>query len=291
MERNPQIVSQIEKIRYVFQHALYIVTEQDELAIQEYLQNSDPEFRAVAYEGVAMGFALKDLPAGTLQLWRSFMRTAKVSYLPHIYIGLGWALAKQKIPSLIFLDGLDPLMLFRVLDGFGYYDGTFKQIKTINNKERSACIEPKDYMAYDQGVGRSIWYHAKGEIEKVSYMVKTFSEDRHTDLWRGIGVASTFVGGIDEATFRDLWHNAGNHQSQLAVGAAFAARARVQTNSMTSAVESACRVWCNRPAQQVMLLTITAEPSSALNPYNAYMTWIAQIESKLNEALKPIEFD
>src|SRR5258706_8350235 len=152
----------MEKIGYVFQQALYISTEKDALGIGEHLENVDLEFRAVAYEGIAMGLASKDLAGGALKLWHSFMRNSDLNYSPHVHVGLGWAIAKKKLSSLVLLETFEPLMLYRVLDGCGYYNGMFRQIQTIINAERPPNLQAKDFEAFDQGVGRSIWYISKG---------------------------------------------------------------------------------------------------------------------------------
>src|SRR6478609_9132023 len=199
------VENQLERIQNVFQQALYISTEKGDLVIQEHLKNIDQEFRAVAFEGVAMGLATKDFSDGTLQRWRSFMRASDQSYTPHVHVGLGWAIAKRKLSSLFFLDTLNSLMLYRVLDGCGCYDGIFKQIQTIHNKVRPEYIEADNVDAYDQGIGRSMWSICKGDSEKISNLIQGFPPLRQPDLWRGVGIACSFVGGCSESTLNALF--------------------------------------------------------------------------------------
>lgn len=169
---------QIEKIRLVFQQALKVATEGLESEIQEHLITANIEFRAVAYEAIAMGLALKDLSTGTLQHWRAFMRSSDPQWLAHIHVGLGWAVAKQKISSLVFLETLNPLMLFRVVDGFGYYEGIFRLPQSIYAKTRSEAIIPEAFKDYDQGLGPSIWYNCNGDSEKVAMIIHSFPPER-----------------------------------------------------------------------------------------------------------------
>lgn len=280
METHNDVVHQMEKIRHIFQQALYISTDQETLDATKHINSIDPEFRAIAYEGIAMGFALKDFAVGTLHQWRAFMRNSNPSYVPHVHVGLGWAIAKQRIPSLSFIDPFDRLMLFRVVDGCGYYDGTFRHQNTIINKERSTAIESKNFSAYDQGVGRSIWYHSKGNSAQAASVINGFDKARHADLWRGIGIACSFVGGFDKQMLRDLMTQASVHHRQLVIGAAFTARARIQTNSVTNDAELACRIWGNLSANEAMVLTIETEPDPAIHE-NVYQTWVSKLEIEL----------
>jgi len=282
MKDHHSVKRQLEKIQDVFQQALYISTEEGDLVTQEHLQSIDPEFRAVAFEGVAMGLASKDLSAGNLQGWRSFMRTSDPGYIPHAHVGLGWAIAKRQLPSLFFLDTLNPLMLYRVLDGCGYYDGMFRQIQTIHNKVKPKYIEEKNLDAYDEGIGRSLWSICKGDHEKIYSLIQDFAPARHADLWRGVGIACSFVGGCSKVTLNALFLSASEHSLQLALGAAIVAKSRIQTNSLTHDSELTCRSWCNLSVMQAK--AIAEEPPYAIIPDDAYKQWLRKMESELLQA-------
>jgi len=281
MDAHIDVLHQMEKISSIFQHALQVSTEQIDADPLMYINTVDLEFRAVAYEGVAMGYALTDLEAGTLRQWRAFMRTSPVAYLPHIHVGLGWAVAKKQVPSLSFIDPLEPIMQFRVADGCGYYDGTFRKLQTITKRERSKAIEPKDFQAYDQGVGRSIWYHSKGDNDLVSSAIQQFDVARAADLWRGVGIACSFVGGCEANRLRHLHQLASPHQQQLAIGAAFTARARTQTNSVTKSSELACQIWGNLSVEMATQLTEATQPNTKNVGDEVYKIWVSKLESEL----------
>ena len=279
MKNHHSVEHRIEKIRNVFHQTLYISTENDDLSIAKHLESIDLEFRAVAFEGVAMALASKDLAEGNLQRWRSFMRTSDQRYAPHLLVGLGWAIAKRKIQSLFFLDGLNPLMLYRVLDGCGYYDGMFKQNQVIHDKVRPEYIDENKIDAYYEGIGRSLWSICKGDSMKVNTLIQGFSPSHHADLWRGVGIACSFVGGCSETTLHELFSSASEHRLQLAVGAAIVAKSRIQTNSLTEDSELTCRVWCNLSAEQAKI--VAEEPPYPIIPGDAYKQWLMKIEVRL----------
>jgi hypothetical protein len=283
MSDKKNIGLQIEKIKIVFQTAKDICAEQEDFNnVLKHLENVAPEFLSIAYEGASMALALKDFSKGNeLKQWSAFMKGPGVNHSAQIHAGLGWAIAQQNNSPLQFLEMINPLMRARVLDGCGYYDGIFKQRQTIKNNKPPNDLQGPMLEAYDQGVGRSIWYICKGEVEQVLEIINTFPPTRHPALWRGIGVACAYVGGCDEHLLRLLLFSSQDYQKQLCAGAILAARGRVQANALTQDVELVCRIWCNLSIQEAMLLTVRTEPSSSVDPNNAYSLWLSQIEAEL----------
>ncbi|MEP7169077.1 MAG: DUF1702 family protein, partial [Bacteroidota bacterium] len=230
---NP-IELKMENIKTMFQYAKKIASECDDIdAIIKHLENTDPEFRSVGYEGVAMCLALKNFSPGEsprtnnnpLKLWNSLLSVSP-NHSPQIHIGLGWAIAESKPIDLTFLDAVNSMMQFRVWDGCGYYDGIFRQRQTIKNQLRNDIVKEKNFKAYDEGIGRSLWYSCKGDPAKVSGMIQTFSSSRHADLWRGVGIACSYVGGSDDNILKNIFSLSGKHSIQLKTGAVMIAKSR-----------------------------------------------------------------
>lgn len=286
MSEQPSTHQAMEKIRFVFQHALQFSSSNDDPAVDAYLNNIDPRFRAVAYEGVAMSVASKDLHNQGLMKWRTFMRRTDAPYVPHVHVGLGWAIAKQNLSSLLFLESMRPSMLFRVLDGHGYYDGIFRPVKTIKDQSRHDSIKPVYFAAYDQGVGRCLWYSAKGDVDLVGEVVREFSRDRHAALWRGVGVAAAFVGGCDENILENLMANAEANVNHLGFGAALGIKARVATDSVGADTILTSRILCNISVDRVNELIAGIESLSDEDTYPLFMTRVSQIETRLRMKAK-----
>jgi enediyne biosynthesis protein E3 len=278
------VAQRMEKIKFVFQHALTF-SSNDDLALDTYLKEADADFRAVAYEGVAMGLALRDFEEGVLNQWRAFMRRSDPVYQPHVHVGLGWAIAKQQIPSLLFLSSLPPAMLFRVFDGYGYYDGTLRQRQSIQNKVRPE-VASEYAAAYDQGLGRSLWYQTKGAPQKTGDLVSAFPPERHAALWRGVGIACAFVGGSDEDTLNTLADFSAHARKHLALGVATATMARFLTNTFSADTELACQILCGQSAEKTIALFKEAESSSETDTYTAYVDKLSKLESNLDAVLK-----
>ncbi|MBI1289305.1 MAG: DUF1702 family protein [Flavobacteriales bacterium] len=190
----------------------------DELIAE--LNKFEPRYRSVAFEGASVGVAL----ANSMETWKVYAeKTAK--HATQVHIGLGWAIAEQppKSPKggLELRDTLSqiaPEMQVKVLDGFGYWNGLFQRRATIRTQQIPENITPEYQAGFDQGVGRAIWYVTKGEVSKVVNILNHFSEDRRPNLWQGIGVASTYVGGCSNELISELKSAAGEFKLNLKKG-------------------------------------------------------------------------
>lgn len=273
------IEQKMEKIKSIFQKAQEHASALDISKLIDFLQTTEKEFLPVAYEGAAMTLALNDFSEGdSIVKWKQFLDASK-KYSCQIYIGMGWAVAQQKKSELSFLDQLSRNMQFRLWDGCGYYDGIFRQRQSIKGQKRSENIQPKDFQAYDEGLGRSIWYICKGDETKVKEMIATFDIERHTDLWRGVSIACCFVGGFSENKLRALIVSSGAYKTQLGIGAAMVAKSRIEANCATDDIELANKVFNRLSAEEAM--TITVKNKSVSN--FSFSNFIVQMENDLKK--------
>ncbi len=273
----------MDKIREVFEYAQNLVESGDDLkTIIAKLEDTDNEFRSIAYESVSMGIALNDLSKGdSLTSWLEFTNVYAQDHLALVHAGLGWAIAQNGRPALALLEQIDPIMRSRVIDGIGYYNGIFRQRQSIKLLVIPAEYQNKLSGAFDRGIGRSIWYICKGDIENVHRMIQGFPADRHTQLWRGLGVATAFVGGCNEEVLKSLFSASGEHQAQLATGAILATKNRMQANALTKDIELTCKTWCNLTADEAMELANKAEQNIDVDRGDIFEICISNIEKEL----------
>ncbi|MES2513378.1 MAG: DUF1702 family protein [Bacteroidota bacterium] len=282
MDYEKEISLRVEKIKTIFQAAKEFASIEPDLSvILKHLDTTDNEFCSIAYEGASMGIALRDLEqVGTLSDWRLFNDKAE-AHAAQTHAGLGWALAQTNHPVSALLKTFSPLLRFRVLDGYGYYEGVFRQRTSIKAQNTPGVFEDWMLKAYDQGIGRSIWYSCKGDIQKVREMISTFTTDRQSSLWVGIGVACSYVGGCNRDLLKLLQIIAGTYHDELAIGTILAARSRILANSRLSDVELACQTLCKLSAKEAMLLSVKAEPATYKNVNDSYNLWLLNIQKRL----------
>lgn len=254
------VTRRMETIMQVFLSAQSISErEQDHAVLVKELDRFKNEYRSVAYEAASMTIALRDLDHDVrLSSWFDFTRMHGSMHLSQIHAGLGWALAQKRIFTFNFIQDIGPLLQLRIYDGFGYYDGIFRNRASVVRKIIPEEFSTKVQAGYDQGIGRGLYYSAKGEPGKFSSAVSEFEHSRQADLWRGVGIACVYVGGTDEKTLQNIFFKAGQFQSQLRIAATLVARARRDADAMTPFTESACRLWCGCSSESAAAATVHA---------------------------------
>jgi len=189
----------------------------DELIAE--LNKFEPRYRSVAFEGASMGVALRN----SMDTWKQYAKAAE-KHGTQVHIGLGWAIAqppkspKGGLDLASTLSEIEPALQVKVLDGFGYWNGLFQRRATIRTQQIPENITPEFQAGFDQGVGRAIWYVAKGEIAKLVNIINHFSEERRANLWQGIGVASTYVGGCSDELIAELKSASGEFELNFEMG-------------------------------------------------------------------------
>lgn len=243
MSVQEHIASRMETIKTGFQYGKETASKIENLdELINILGNDTSEFRSIVFEGASMELALKGFASGSMEKWKSYLHK-KQEHAAQIFVGLGWAIAQEKITDLSFINDCGDLMTMRTWDGAGYFDAVFRQRQTIKSQNRLEYIPLKEFSSYDQGMGRSLWYIAKGDTAKMSELIALFDASRKNDLWRGIGIACCYVGGSDETILKALLSLAGEHKNQLSIGGRLVAKSRIEANTMTQDVELALKIW------------------------------------------------
>jgi hypothetical protein len=208
------VAENIETIVSTFQKGRSL--SQQELGLEELiskLNQFELRYRSVAFEGASMGVALQS----PIETWKVYTEATE-KHDTQVHIGLGWAIAEKEVDLASTLSEIEPGLQVKVLDGYGYWHGLFRRRLTIRTQTVPENITPEFQVGYDQGVGRAIWYVSKGEIAKVLNIINHFSEERKANLWQGIGVASTYVGGCSEELIAELKSASGEFKTNLEKG-------------------------------------------------------------------------
>ena len=248
------------------------------------LESTAIEFRSIAYESASMSIALEDLKQGEkLTNWFQFLNEAALTHATQVHVGLGWAFAQTMKNPMHYLPKLHPMMRYRVLDGYGYYEGIFRRRRSIINHLKLQVEDAVASAALDQGIGRSIWYLNKGIIEDAKTMIEGFALERHKDLWRGLGIAIAYVGGCDEELLHQIFSKTDSYKTQLATGAVMALVSRDSAKYISPGTELACKVWCQQSAEQILELNYSIKSKLDLNAADAYNNWLCQLEKTFSQ--------
>ncbi len=223
----------------------------DDGAIGASVTDIPPALRGFAYEGAGMALALVDwlLPAHPARLRRFLDGTA----CPHVYmahVGAGWAAARLRRPPMAARRGLNPVIDWLAVDGYGFHQGYFHTQRVVRRAvpPRTTCAYTG--RAFDQGVGRSLWFVDGADVDRIAATIRVFDSTRHADLWSGVGLASAYAGGVSTVDLLALTVMAGEHARHLAQGAAFAAEARSRAGNPAAHTEEACAIFAGRSADE-----------------------------------------
>jgi hypothetical protein len=252
-------------------------------ALTSRLEATALEQRGFAYEGAAMAlFLLDTLHPWKRDRWRAFASGPGDRHAYMVHVGAGWAIARVGRSFERAARRMDPLLRWLALDGWGFHDAYFHGARTVDRQVVAARI-PHGYArrAYDQGVGRALWFVETAQVDAVARTIARFDVARRPDLWSGIGLAVTYAGGADAAALGRLRDAAGSHLGCVAQGAAFAAQARRRAGNSVPHTDAACQALCGASAAEAAAATDAALqnlPPDGLVP--AYETWRQRLQHR-----------
>lgn len=201
--------------------------------------------KGYAHEGVAMGLTGLDCVMPGKSRFREFLAGPGDAHVYMAHIGAGEALARLRHRPEPFLARLDdPVLRWLVMDGYGFHQGFFSRTKYVDRQDVPRFLSPYARRVFDQGVGRSIWFTEGADAARVAARIGAFSPERHADLWLGIGVGCSYVGGVSRQEIEQLRESCVPHSVQAAIGAAFAARGRHRAGNPQPDTDVVCEVLC-----------------------------------------------
>lgn len=251
----------------------------------------DEPLRGFGYEGAVMATTILDATAGGSRTRALVEGPARPHYFL-AYIGIGFALARlprrlwsRALPDLD-LDGYHPALSWLAVDGYGFDLAYFGR-----DRWGTAGARPRPWpfrgapeyfgRAADQGVGRAVWFIEGGRPRHVAAAVDAAAPDRRADLWAGVGLAAAFAGpGVEDdlAVLRDL---AGTHAPDLALGAALAARARVESGLVPAHSATAATALTGLPVAAAAELVDACAVLTDRGGVPAYEAWRRQVRDAL----------
>lgn len=227
------------------------------------------ELRGFAYEGAAMACALLD---GLLPVrggrWRRLHEAAGAAHGHLLHVGAGRALARLRRPLPRALGAFDPLLRSLVADGYGFHEGYFAPARVISEQAVPRRVQGYALRAFDQGLGRSLWFSGCAAPDVIVATIRAFAAERRPDLWSGVGLAAAYAGGCSERALHELREASGPHRLHLAQGVAFAVRARARSGNPAAHTDLACEVVAGASTGAVV-----AAVDVALQRATGYQAW------------------
>nr|WSW64806.1 DUF1702 family protein [Streptomyces sp. NBC_00995]WSW71147.1 DUF1702 family protein [Streptomyces sp. NBC_00995] len=255
------------------------------------LETVAPDYRGFAYEGAAMGMAVRDgLPIGGSRHVERFLRGKASQHTYMAYVGVGWAMARVPRFRWSRMYTADPLLRWLVLDGYGFHQAYFRTDTYVHGHYQDpgftwpgAGRSPYANRVIDQGIGRATWFVGGTDVERITALLDAFSPERHADLYAGAALAATYAGGVGKAELQLFLERAGKHRPWVAQGSAFAATARLEAGLGNAHTALATEVLCGITPEQAVSVCQESRPgpshTDAATP--AYEVWRSRIAQRL----------
>lgn len=266
-------------------------------ALAARLERIPLERRGFAYEGAGMALALLD----QLTPWKSgrlaaFLQGPADAHTYIVHVGAGWILARLPLSPERLLRRFDPILRWLALDGYGFHEGFFQHARTVARHEVPRKVRGYAVRAFDQGLGRSLWFVEGAGPERIQATISSFPRERQGDLWSGAGLACAYAGApgagsespADPSLAAEMLRRAGEHAPQLAQGVAFAVVCRERAANPAPQTEAACRtLWGLAPAQVSDMVDQARQDLSPDGAEPAFEDWRRRIQQRFTERGTP----
>jgi hypothetical protein len=286
----PDVRLRLERVGYVFLDGYHAALEAGVGdALEQRLNSIDSEWRGFAFEGAAMALSLQDalLPARKNR-FHHFLSGAGDAHAYMMHVGAGWAMARLPFARARLVAQMDSLLRWLAYDGWGFHHGYFHWRRYVTRHAMPRQLRGYERRAFDQGLGRSLWFIEGADPNRIRAVVKDFPAERHQDLWSGVGLACAYAGGVTSDLIEDLAELAGTTRPHVAQGVAFAAQARHRAGNPAVCTELAANILCGMSAQRAAMLTTEALDGLPADEANsnvpAYEIWRTRIREMLTKA-------
>jgi len=253
------------------------------------LENEALFFRGFAYEGAAMACAILDgVRVWGGQHWNELLEASGHAHLYMLYVGKGWAWARLPFSVMKAIERSDPLYRWLAVDGYGFHEGYFNWQKYVVRQERPKNLSGYALKAFDQGLGRSLWFSQGAMPTRVAISMSRFPEGRRNDLWAGVGLACGYAGGVDDNTICELIRLSDAYLKALSQGAAFAAEARMRAKNLATWSPRLIELLCGRPLMDVVgIVRHTRQHLSKDEFPCAYEQWRSALQGRFSPTRPP----
>lgn len=274
----------LESVGESFLHGYHSALEDRGItALAPKLESTELEFRGFVYEGAAMALDILDqVKPRRASRVQQFLEGPGAAHVYMVYVGMGWSMARLPFRWRNRPSFLDPLLRWLVLDGCGFHEGYFHWPR-YRGGHRPERLRGYELRAFDQGLGRTMWFVSGADPQWIGKTIATFDEARRPDLWSGAGLACAYAGGAGETAIQSLKVSAGTHTDYVAQGAVFAAGARQRAGNPAAHTEQACQILCGISARRAAALSDETLSLAKEDHDPAYEVWRRLIRDHFRE--------
>jgi enediyne biosynthesis protein E3 len=241
-----------QQVGFLFVEGYNAGLETDACRLAKQLDALPAVERSVMYEGAFCALAALDLTDSDPSMTRvAELAGTSPDLAAAINYGVGGALSHLGVNAPPELSLTNEFWSWPAIDSYGCHMGLFRWAEIMISTGYPPGIIGLGRRAFDQGLGRAIWFLAGTYPALIGEMVQNFAEHRRADLWSGIGIMTGMYGAEAEKDLRKLTNIAKRFRSQLQVGISIGAYVRHSIKSSSEFTDSACKVICHASSKEM----------------------------------------
>lgn len=243
---------------------------------------ADP--RGVYYEGAAAAKTLSALTSqgDLLETAQLLEESPRYSFL--IYMGIGETMAQLRISPTACSSAPGSGWPAQVWEGYGFFDGYFRWFDTLIHQKYPVGLPTELEAAYDQGLGRAIYFLTNGKPYEIRDYISTFSPVRQKEMWAGLGHPASYAGGCEEGVLRKLLELSRDNRIELMQGVLLGVATRMQQNHVPDFTNALHNIVCSNTTGSA---TINQDIDQLIIEWRNYqmLDWQEKIRSSLKMEL------
>ncbi len=166
-------------------------------------------------------------------------------------LGAGHALANLRVAADITPALASHYLGWLAMDAYGMHAGYFHWFDCVNSMKIPLSLPPLAMEAYHQGLGRGIWFIANGSPKAVQQLIERFPVERRANLWRGVGLMTSFWGVKDELELKQFVKVSKKFRPYLQQGVAQGISMRTDMGEVVEETAGASNVICGASAPEI----------------------------------------
>lgn len=191
------------------------------------------------------------------------------THIAGLGLGVGHALSTLGVAADISPSIAENYLGWLALDAYGMHEGYFRWFDSVHNMRVPKGLSPLAQEAFDQGLGRGLWFIAECDAETISNLVGRFPVTRRSSLWRGIGLMTGFWGAEDEKEIKRLLRFSGPFRAFFQQGIAQAVHMRFEMDEIVDHTDAACEIALGASTEEMatfaseLIQTIPGSPADS----------------------------
>ena len=226
-----------------YESMLRYVDSGDFSALESQVNNDHTVYAPYVIEGAGMAFGIlfhaRNTTVGALD--SSYFNMPNINRL--FSFGIGMSIGFLGLPFEKCYGYAERLSFRAIKDGYGFYSGIKLRHRLLEHGADLINGGPSDFGLWS-GYGRSLWFATSSNPEKLFNIVQDLPQRSRGAMWRGVGLAATFTGGVELDLISRLSDLCKEHSRHLAHGAQYGVYLRGKAHRNYPYIQESKEILC-----------------------------------------------